>query len=87
MPLFRRKPRFEIVREIPSEDQDRAAEFVRAIVHHGKPEQAEALSEAATRQALQLFGRAYIVDYHLGGARPVKFFEDITHPAELISRQ
>ncbi len=81
MSLFNRKPRFEILREIPSEDQERAADFVKAIVGAGKPEQAQALSADASRQALELFGRAYIVDYSQGGARPVRYFDDITHPA------
>lgn len=77
----RRKPasNWQLVWEIPTHNQDRAAQFAKDVYLAGKPE----LMEKAAQDAAKLFGRAFLVDMNTGARNPVRQYEYFSDPREV----
>lgn len=71
MKLFHRH--WQVVYEISSIDQDRAAEFAKATGSQVKPESLPEFHASVQR----LFGRAYLINRKTGDRRPVRVYDDL----------
>lgn len=77
MKLFGPKvPQWTIVYEIPTDNQNRASDFVKHLVTQGQTECAIASQEAA-----KLFGQAFLVNLFTGERNPVCMYERASIPS------
>lgn len=65
--------RWQVVYEIPSVDQDRAAAFASSTGSQVKPEDLPLFHASVQR----LFGRAYLINRRTGDRRPVRVYDDL----------
>ena len=69
------RDRWQIVYEVLSADQDRAAQFAKDVITADSKGDLT-LIDTTCANAQKLFGRAYLVNLKTGMVRPVRMFDD-----------
>ena len=69
--------RWKVVYEIPSQDQDRAADYAKTVGQKVEPANLPEFHASVQR----LFGRAFLVNRKTGARSAVRVFDDLAPPA------